>query len=126
MALAGGADRNFVVLSAASGAPDHVFGQYADAFRDLGVSNLVHVSTVTPEQAQDAAQAALVRAADDGIDDAVYSAAHVALLKTAAEDVARWAFTAAQWQTPYSEAMLALSAQLAAGWLRQQLRGQAD
>lgn len=64
VALAGGSERKFVVLTAASGRPEHVFGQYASAFRAMGVHDLTHVRTSTPEQAQDADLARLVRAAD--------------------------------------------------------------
>src|SRR5688572_9165010 len=60
VALAGGSERQFVVLTAASKVPEKVWPMYRSAFDALGVAHVRHVSTGSPEQANNAELAAQV------------------------------------------------------------------
>lgn len=61
--LAGGKDKSFVVLTAASEVPADVWELYQEAFDDLGVGNVEHILTCSREQADQREAAARVRAA---------------------------------------------------------------
>lgn len=62
--LAGGPDARIVVLTAASGVPDRVWDTYRRAFAALGAGNCGHIRTPSRADAEDAALAAMVAAAD--------------------------------------------------------------
>lgn len=51
IALAGGKEQPFVVLTAASEVPDDVWPLYRTAFEDMGVANVAHIRTTDREQA---------------------------------------------------------------------------
>lgn len=61
--LAGGPGAPLAVLTAASEVPDEVWQMYRDAFGELGVTDLAHVSITEREQARDPARLRKVAAA---------------------------------------------------------------